>query len=111
MVDGDIWANPLVPDAGPALAEGPTLFATSNGLAVGWPKPVLADEDDFDEVSDCSASRADAATPRAGNMAELQCRNLAANNFAPKHQQAACHLKTPVKLRFPVQLTAKCPGN
>jgi hypothetical protein len=72
MVDGDICENPLVLDTGAVLADGVELFATSKGLAVGWPKPVVGDEEDFDEVSDCRASRADAAALRAGNMAELR---------------------------------------
>jgi hypothetical protein len=70
MVDGDIRENPLAPDAGAALADGAELLATSK--AVVWPKPVVGGEDDFDEVSDCRASRAEAAAPRAGNMTELQ---------------------------------------
>jgi hypothetical protein len=52
MVDGDIWENPLVLERGGAPADGGEPFATSNRLAVGWPKPALGDEDDFDEVSD-----------------------------------------------------------
>jgi hypothetical protein len=72
MVEADIWENPLAPDDGAALAEGLELFARSNGLAEGWPKPVTGAEEDCDEVSDRRASSAEAAAPIAGNMAELR---------------------------------------
>jgi hypothetical protein len=47
-------------------------FAVSNGVGGFWAKPVVCGDVDFDESSDCSASIADEAAPRASNMAELR---------------------------------------
>jgi hypothetical protein len=61
-------------------------------LVEAWPKPVVGEDDDFDEVNDCRASSAEDAAPRASNMAKLQpMPQRAAQQFTPLDQQTPCH--------------------
>jgi hypothetical protein len=72
IVAGDSWEKPLLPVAGVEPAEVAVELARSNGFVEAEPKPVAGGVDDFDEVSDCSASNAVDAAPRASSMGELQ---------------------------------------
>jgi len=74
MVSGDICAQPLPhPVLKPAEVEELD-DRRSNGLWDFGVTPVDCDDDDFDDVSAVSASIAEAAAPRANNMAEPQQR-------------------------------------
>jgi hypothetical protein len=71
MVAGD--SCEAAPDhGGVELAEAGLLAEKSKGLAELRLKPVDCRDEDFDEVSDCSASSADDTAPRASSMAELR---------------------------------------
>jgi len=70
MVAGDICEAPPGPDGGVELPEAWPFPGTSNGLAGACLKPVDCGEDDFDDVSDCSASSAVDTAPRAISMAK-----------------------------------------
>jgi hypothetical protein len=72
IVAGESWEKPLLPVAGVELAEVVAVLATSNGFVEAESKPVAGGVDDFDEVSDWSASNAVDAAPRANSMGELQ---------------------------------------
>src|SRR5689334_17157587 len=82
-------------------------------------KPVdCDDEDDLDEISDCSASRPDDSKPTAGNIGTLQTRHRpGGHHYSPPTWQAACQRKKLNKIghlrlcdsRFPPAIPA-APG-
>jgi hypothetical protein len=72
IVAGEICVNPAPPVTGGGLPVCAWLLVVSNGVVALWVKPVVCGEVDFDEVSDCSASIADEAAPRASSMTELR---------------------------------------
>ncbi len=69
IVAGEICVNPAPPVTGGGLSVCVEPFAVSNGVVGFWAKPVVCGDVDFEEISDCSASTADEAAPRASNMA------------------------------------------
>jgi hypothetical protein len=108
-VDGDSCESPLDPEAGGVkLGEAEAPAEKSNGFAESWPRPVVCDEDDFDEVSDWRASNADDTAPKASTMAELRqiphARRLLPHR---EDQQAPCHHEKPNKTW--VFRTSSCP--
>jgi hypothetical protein len=68
IVAGDICEPPPETGAGGELGPAEVALEKSNGLVESL-LPVDCDEDDFDEVSDLSASSADDAALRASSMA------------------------------------------
>jgi hypothetical protein len=72
MVAGDSCEAAPDHGSGVELAEAGLLAEKSKGLAELWLKPVDCGDEDFDEVTDCSASNADDTAPRASSMAELR---------------------------------------
>jgi hypothetical protein len=91
MVAGD--SCEAAPDQGGfELPEAGPFPEKSNGFLALCPKPVDCGEDDFDDVSDCSASSAVDTAPRASSMAKpRQTPHGAAFYLQPKHQQTPCH--------------------
>jgi hypothetical protein len=84
------------------------------GSVAAWLKSVVVCEDeDFDEVSDWTASSADAAAPRAKNMTELQpTPRDAAHAFAtPGSANAVPSQKTQQNIGFVQSEPSACPGN
>ncbi len=99
MVAGDICDFPPGQGGGVELPEAGPLPEKSKGFVELCPKPVDCGEDDFDDVSDCSASNADDTAPRASSMANLRQMPHSAALYFPSRSISKRHamMKKPTK--------------